>query len=264
MKKAIISKIFEYIIIFLILLVVAASLLWFVRAFNIFDLPEGLEKLFYNQSDFVSESDEIEENVISLIQNNDFLDFDDNYSFLPLAPEKITELLSDFDYLDSYFWEVETSAGTDVVNHKQVHKIYKKNEKIRVDTTDAYSDVTTIFLDDLTYIKNNKTGDVRKISGDTDFSHDNVVNIAALDYLFSDSSVEVTLVEVSSHDDVKYLYVEVPKSSGLGIDKFYISLENGLVYFATSEINNKIIFSQKTLNFDKVSIISDEMFNITD
>ena len=112
------------------------------------------------------------------------------------------------------------------------------------------------------YIKNNKTGEIRKISNDTDFSYDNIINIAALDYLFSDKEQLVSFVSVSNAGDEKFLFVEIPKRNINGNDSYFISLKYGIVSNATSEINSETVFSQKTLKIDTTSVISDETFDV--
>lgn len=261
MKSNFLSKIIDAFWILLIFALIGAALIWFVNAFNIFPLPALFEKIFSDNDEIVLPGNELEKDILELIEFNES-DSDYNYSYISLTPEKATVLLTDFDVTDKYFWEVETTSGTDKNKRTQTHRIYKKGDKIRVDTIDAYSDSTTVFLNGVTKIKNNKTGEIRQISGDTDFSYDNIVNIAALDYLFSDPKQTVDFVSVSQDGEEKYLYVETEKKAFSGKDVFFISIEDGVVLNATSEIDGKTVFSQKTINFDTVSLISDDTFEL--
>ena len=261
MKSNFFSKIKDAFLIVLIVAIIISSILFIANTFNVFPISELFNKMFLNSQEVVLPSNEFENEILELIKANEPKD-EYNYSYISLTPDKATLLLSDFETTDKYFWEVETTTVTENRNRKQTHRVYKKGDKIRIDTIDAYSDSTVVFSNGVTKIKNNKTGKIREISGDTAFSYDNIVNIAALNYLFSDSGQVVDFVSVSENSEEKYLYIETSKKSIKGKDVFFISLEHGVVLTANSEIDDKTIFLQKTLNFDTVSLISDDTFDL--
>lgn len=261
MKNKIFSKFFSAIFILLIFLIVVLGIIWFIHTFNIFPLPSKIENFFWSSSEKEENLDEIENNVLELLEDS-FLEDVEEYDYLTLSPEKVTELLKNFEKCDKYFWKVETVSGTDNNTKVQLHCIYKKGSKVRIDTTDDFTDSTTLFFDNKTYVKNNVTGDIKEINGDTEFYFGNIVNIAALDYVFSKENSQVSYAGVSDSNGEKFLYVEVPKTNFNGDDKYFISLNYGLVFASTSTINDKIVLKQNTIEFDSVSLISDETFDI--
>lgn len=262
MKNNIFSKIFNALLSVIVFIAIFSCLIWFIHTFNIFPLPENIENLFWSNSENKVNLDEIENRILELLDEGGMSD-DGEYEYLLLTPEKATELLGDFKKCDKYYWEVETSTTSLGNTRKQIHRIYKSGDKIRVDTVDDFSDFTTVFSDGTTSLKNNLTGEIKKINGDTEFTYDNVVNIAALDYLFSYDDTKVSYVGVSNSNGEKYLYVEIPKTSLEGMDKYFISLDYGVVFNATSVVDSKTVFEQKTIAFDDVSLISDETFVIS-
>ncbi len=263
MKSNFFSKIIDAFWILLIVVLVVVGIFSFLNAFKIFPLNALLDKIFSNEEEVLLPDNQFEKDILKLIELNE-PDNDYNYSYISLSHEKVSTLLGNLEATEKYYWEVETISGTDKNKRTQTHRIYKKGDKIRVDTVDAYSDSTTVFSDGITKIKNNKTGVIRQISGDTDFSYDNVINIAALAYIFSDEEQTVDFVGVVENGEEKYLYVETAKRTFSGKDMFFVSIEHGVVLNSTSEIDGETVFSQKTLNFDTVSLISDDTFELVE
>ena len=262
MKNGMLQRITDAILILLMLLVVFFALVWFVHAFDIFPLPAPIEKLLGEKGNYETPTDD-DDRVLELFRDNINLEEHD-YNLLTLTTEKASELLSSFSAESStYFWEVETTSGSGNSKIIQKHKIYKKDNKTRIDTVDASSDTTVVFANGTTIIKNNKTGESRLIKGDTKFSYDTIINVASLDYLFKENNTPVKYIGVLDQDTEKYLYIEIPKSTLDGQDTFIVSLEYGIVMSADSIINGKSVFSQKTIKFDNKSIISDETFEIS-
>ena len=262
MKNGFFSRLFNALFIILLFSVIVLCLIWFIHTFNIFPLPNKIENLFWSSVEDKENLDEIENSVLELLDDS-FYKESGEYEYLTLTPDKATELLKSFKKCDKYFWEVETFSGTSENLRRQLHRIYKSGSKIRVDTVDDFTDSTTVFSDANTFIKNNITGEIKEINGDTEFYYGNVINIAALDYVFANENSKVSYVSVSDSNGEKYLYVEVPKTSFNGLDKYFISLNYGIVFTASSTINDENVFEQKTIKFDSVSLISDETFDIS-
>lgn len=261
MENKVFSKIVNAFWLIFIFAVVALGLLWFAYTFNIFSFRDSISS-FLESGELSEESDvQLENKILHLIDASYDLE-EDQYTYLELSSDKARELLYSFEPPENCYWEVETVSGVAKDKKTQVHRIYKKGDKIRVDTVDKFVDTTTVFSGSETVIKNNKTGEIRKISNDTDFSYDNIINIAALDYLFYENDQSVSFVSVSSADGEEFLYVEIPKINVSGKDLYFISLKYGIVSKATSEINSEIVFSQKTLKIDTTSVISDETFEV--
>lgn len=261
MKKGTLQKIVDALFVLLIISVVFFALIWFVHAFDIFPIPKSIENLFFsdNKNDTAINDDG---KILELLPDS-FQSGEHEYNFLTLTSEKASQLLSSLSKNDdSYFWEVETVSGIGKNKKTQTHRVYKKFDKVRVDTTDKITDTTTVFSDSVTVIMNNITGESRIIRGDTEFAYDNIVNIAALDYLFSDNETQVKYIGVLDKDFERYLYVEIPKLVFESQDIYLVSLEHGVVMTASTEIKGETVFSQKTITFDNNSLISDETFDL--
>ena len=259
LKSRAVSKVFDIFLTVLIITLVLIALVWFIHTFDIFSLPDKIENFFWPQHE-CDANDEIESKVVELISKSALED--DKFDFLVLTPSKATDLLKKIEIPEKFYWEVETTSQTGDDKRIQFHRIYKSGNKIRIDTTDDFIDTTTVFFDGFTYLKNNKNGETREISGDTDFAFDSIVNIAAVQYLLSEEDASVEYVSVSTAKGETFLYVDIPKTLVSGSDKYFVSLKSGLVFTATSQIGDDVVFSQETLNFDTTSLISDETFDV--
>ncbi|MBE6700991.1 MAG: hypothetical protein E7582_03785 [Ruminococcaceae bacterium] len=260
MKRSVFSKIFDAIITVIVVVSLLFALAWFVHSFNIFKLPPFIAYIFEGNTSDIS-SDMYEKNFIALISDTDFKESE--YDFVTLTSESAYDLLSAIEPETNFYWEVETVYSYDYSSRKQIHRIYKKGDKIRIDTSDDEIDTTILLVDgDITTV-NNKNGKVDVQSGNTDFEYDSLINIAALKYVLLNNTSSVGNVAVVEMDGEKYLYAEFSKSEMNSIDKFFVSLDHGLVLKATSDFENKEYFNQNTLKFDEVSVISDKAFEIT-
>lgn len=259
MKNRVVSKILNALWLLLVFSIIIGAFLWLIYAFNIFSFKD-IWTSFRIEKTNETDNEKYENVLLDLLPDN--ISNSKQYSFLDLSSDKARELLYSFEAPENYFWEVETYSGIQNAKRNQTHRIYKKGNKIRVDTIDKYIDMTTVFADNNTVIKNNKTGEIRKISNDTDFSYDNIINLASLVFLFSETEQKINFISVEASDGLEFLYVEFPKNKVNGIDEYFISLDYGIVFSATSKIDDEIVFSQKTINIDTKSMISDETFEI--
>lgn len=260
MKGTVFTKIIDVILTLLVCVLLVIALVWFVHTFNVFELPDFIENIFASDNVDSEKHDVFEENLLALMETQQYLDGD--YQFVSLTKDKAIQLLSSINPVTNFFWEVETDFVYGNDSRKQLHRIYKRGDQIRIDTIEDGEDLTTVYSDSAVVTVNNVTGNITMFSGDTDFEYDKIINIAALEYaLNSDTVNDIAIVE---SDGDKYIYAEIPKKDIDGVDKYFVSLDYGLVLSAASYIDGNEYFTQETLSFDTESVISDKAFEITD
>lgn len=252
------KKVIDVVITVVFVLLIAFALLWFVHTFNVFELPMFIRRFIEQDSGYVTNVDSSEVDLLSLIESEDYVS--DNYTYVSLTANKAKQLLKSVPQPSNYYWQVETSFSYAGEQRKQKHFIYKQNDKIRVDTDENGIVFTTVFSEGRVYSINNLTGEKSEFSGDTDFTYMNIVNIAALDNFFNDSEAVVKYVAVVDVGEEKFLYVEIPKGTVNGLDKYFVSLDHGMVMYASSSIDGIDYFTQKTVEYDADSVISDSAF----
>lgn len=260
MKASRFSKVIDVILTFVACVLFISALTWFVHTFEIFDLPDFVENVFWGPPKSNGQ-DEFEQNLLELMEKEPYID--GAYEYVRFTPDKALQLLSSVTPTSDFFWQVETIVSYGDASRTQLYKIYKKGEKVRVDTTEENSDLTTVFSDGITVTVNNRTGDTISFSDDTSFSYSNIINVAALEYVLTTEPVvkDIAIVEIENE---KYIYVEVPKKDIDGLDKYFVSLDHGLILYASSSIKGKEYFSQVTSVFDVESVISDNAFELND
>lgn len=260
MKGNALTKTIDVLITLLICVLLIVALVWFVHTFNVFKLPAFIENIFVSDNVGDDKRDAFEENLLALMESQQYVSGE--YQFVSLTNDKAIQLLSSITPVSDFFWEVETSFSYENDLRKQLHRIYKRGEQIRIDTIEDGEDLTTVFSDSTVITVNNVTGGMSTFSGDTDFVYDSIINIAALEYALSSDTVnDIAIVE---SEGKKYIYAEIPKKDIDGVDKYFVSLDYGLILSATSYIEGIEYFSQQTLSFDTESVISDKAFEITD
>lgn len=262
MNKTTVAKIADIVLSLLILAAVILALLWFVHAFNVFKLPAFIENVFWPKEEPKETTDVYEEKLIALVEKQPYISGE--YELVTLTADKALELLSGVVPVSDFFWNVETTYRHDSDIRTQKHMIYKKGDKVRVDTVEDGSDTTTVFLDGNTTVLDNETGESITFSGDTEFDYTELVNIAALKNALENTTTSVNEIAIAEFENEKYLYVEIPKPVINGTDVYFISLDYGLVLEATSSLDGKVYFTQKTQTFDANSVISDNAFDVTD
>lgn len=262
MNKSVFSKIADIFLTVVICFAVIIALLWFVHTFNVFELPDFIESFFSTEKSSVEKKDEFEENLLKLLESESYTEGE--YKYVTLTSDKALQLLASISVSSDYFWEVETTVEYDDDARVQLHKIYKQGNKVRFDTSDESTDFTTIISDVGSITVNNLTGEQVKFSGDTEFTYSRLINIAAMEHFLDSDNLNVNSIAVVEFENEKYLYVEIPKNGVSGIDKYFVSLDYGVVMYASSEIDGNQYFLQKTIRFDCDSIISDTAFEITD
>lgn len=261
MSSTFVRKVIDFIITFIIVALVAIALLWFVHTFNVFELPDFIERLIEPETEYIDPSYDSEEELLALIESEEYISGE--FSYVSLTADKAKQLLRSIPVAENYYWKVETSTLFGGLSRTQTHSFYKQNGKVRIDTDDNGASFTTIFAGGKIFSINNVTGERSECSGDTDFSCSNVVNVAALESFFNSSKTEVDYVAAVDIGDEKYLYVEIPKESINGSDKYFVSLIHGTVMFASSVIDGVEYFSQRTVEFEPDSVISDSAFEFT-
>lgn len=261
MRGTVFAKVFDIALTLIACALVLLALGWFVHTFNVFELPPFMERFFGSDDNNAVNNDAFENNLLELIESS--VDPNKDYEYVALSPEKAAQLLSSLEPVSDFFWEVETTFTRGSVSRTQLHKIYKQGERVRIDTVEEGLDLTTVIAKGKTVTVNNETGEVASFGGDTDFSYGNIINIAALDFA-DDSATTVNDIAIVEQDEKKYIYAEIPKKGINGVDKYFVSLDYGLVLTASSSVNGVDYFYQNTLSFDDSSVISDNAFDITD
>lgn len=261
MSSTFARKVIDVIITVVIVVLVAFSLLWFVHTFNVFEIPDFIRRIIEPDTDYSVTVDRSEADLLALIESEEYIGSD--YTYVSLAADKAKQLLRSVPHTNSFYWnvEVEVSYGGSV--RTQEHSIYKKNDKVRVDTEEDGTMLTTVFADGKVFSVNAATGVRSEFSGDTDFSYMNIINVAALEYFFNDKDAEVNYVAVVNVGDEQFLYVEIPKSNISGVDKYFVSLVHGTVMYASSSIDGVEYFTQKTVKFEANSVIPDSAFEFS-
>ena len=260
MNKSVFAKIADIFLTVVICFAVIIALLWFVHTFNVFELPDFIDSFFTTENTSVEKKDAFEENLLKLLESENYTDGE--YKYVTLTSDRALQLLTSVGVSSDYFWEVETTVEYDDSKRVQLHKIYKQGNRVRFDTTDESTDFTTIISDAESVTVNNNTGELVKFSGDTEFTYTNLINIAAMEHFLASDNLNVNSVAVVEFENEKFLYVEVPKNGVSGIDKYFVSLNYGIVMYASSEIDGEQYFLQKTVRFDRDSTISNEAFVI--
>lgn len=260
MKRTFLAKVIDVLITLAIIVAISVALLWFVHSFNVFDLPDFIDSMFGSSDHTPQEADEYEKSFLELIESSSYAE--DAYDYIKLDKSRALELLASVEPVSEFFWHVETVYSYKGANRSQQHRIYKKGDRVRVDTSDVNIDTTSVFDNGITVTVNNETGEKREFSGDTEFVYTNLINIAAVEYALDSSDVEVIDVAIVEIDEEKYLYAEIAKNGIDGKDKYFISLDCGLVLIASSTLSGVEYFSQRTVSLDHMSTISDRSFDI--
>lgn len=255
-----VRKAIDIVITLIIVVSVVSAFFWFVYTFDVFKLPSFIADIFDRDQRYADSEVTLDDDLLKLLETEEYID--EEYSCLLITPEKAKKLLSSVLNTDSYYWIVETVVKYGDASRIQRHSVYKKGDSVRIDTEEEDSRVTNIFSDERNVVIDNVTGEINEFSGDTDFSYSNIVNIAALDYLF-DGNVAVENIALLDADEDKYLYVEVPKKNINGTDKYFISLSCGIVMYASSTIDGEEYFTQKTISFDDTVVMLDDAFTVT-
>ncbi len=232
-------------------------LAWFVYTFDVFELPQFVEG-FFSHNDNDEGLDESEENLLKLIESQSYIGGD--FKPIEVTADRALEIISALPTDDEFFWCVETETQYKGKKRVQTHEIYKKGNKVRVDTSEDGRDYTTIFDGDLTTTINNSTGERSTQRGESDFSYTSIINIAAVEGILSMDNSLVRNISVVDTDEGQYLYFEASKKDIEGTDKYFISIDCGLVMSASSTIMENSYFTQTTTAFDSVSVISDSAF----
>ena len=255
-------KIIDVLLTLIAVILVVFALIWFVYTFDVFELPQFVLNIIEHDESVGESVVGYESDLLSLIESESYID--DSYSYVTVTADKAERLLSSIKPSDNYFWLVETKVTHGNRSRTQQHYVYKKGELTRIDTEENGNVVTNIFAKGKGTVIDNATGEINEFSGDTDFSYSNLVNIAALDGVFDvGGNVAVNYIAVVTDGTGKYIYVEMPKENVNGSDKFFISLDHGIVTYASSSIDGIEYFTQKTMSFDDATVVSDDAFEIT-
>lgn len=260
MKASILTKILDVLLALVICFAVIVALLWFVHTFNVFKLPGFVIKFFDGDSVSIDVQDTFETDLLTLIESQSYMEGE--YEYVRLTGEKAHDLLSSFAPVNNYYWEVETTVTSGAENRVQNHRIYKRGEDVRIDTVDNDSDLTTVYSDNGAVTVDNKNGGKILFENGNGFSYTDIINVSTLEKALSPDNYSIDTVAVVELEDKKYLYLEIPKSGVNGVDKFFVSLDNGIVLYSSSEINGTEYFKQNTVVFDSESVISDNAFDV--
>ncbi len=260
MRTTLIAKIIDIALTLVACVLIIVALIWFVHTFDVFELPEFVERFFENDNPTDDVYNEFDNNLLALIEAQPYINGD--YEYIKLTPDKALQLLSSVTVEENFYWEVKTTVTHSSDSRTQLHKIYKSGDSVRIDTSEEEIDFTTIYKDGNTITVNNTTDDVASFGDDTDFSYTSIINIAALEQVLASNKTVVNDIAIVEMNDMKYLYTEIPKQDINGIDKLFISLDHGVVLNASSSLNGTEYFSQSTISFDSESIISDKAFDI--
>lgn len=252
-----IKKIIDILLTLFVCVLLVFSLAWFVYTFDVFELPQFVESIFSRKNSDEG-IDESEENLLKLIESQSYIG--DSFKPVEVTIDRALEILSALPVDNEFFWRVVTETQYKGKARIQTHEIYKKGNKVRVDTSEEGRDYTTIFDGDVTTTINNSTGERSTQRGESDFSYTSIINIAAVEGILSVENSLVRDISVVDTDDGQYLYFEVSKKDIQGTDKYFISIDCGLVMSASSTIMENSYFTQTTTAFDSVSVISDSAF----
>lgn len=261
MSSTFARKVIDVLITVVIVVLIAFALLWFVHTFNVFELPLFIRRILEPDIEQVSTVDRSEADLLELIESEEYISGD--YTYVSLTADKAKQLLRSVPQAESFYWNVETAMTYGGSVRTQKHFVYKQNDKIRVDTEEDGTMLTTVFADGKVFSVNTTTGARSEFGGDTDFSYTNIINAAALEYFFNDEDAEVNYVAVVNVGDEQFLYVEIPKSSINGVDKYVVSLVHGTVMYASSVLDGIEYFTQKTVEFNTDSVIPDSAFEFS-
>ena len=258
--KGLLKKICEYFFSAAIIGFVLLLLLWFFYYFNIFSMPNFITRFFGGRDGEVDSSYYNEEHFYDFLLKNEGVNT--YFTEVSLTNDNVKSVISSITPISTFYWKAQTQLFYENKSNGYQHTVWSFDGKMRVDSASTYTNTTTVINEDTTLVRNNINGRVNKIVGDTDFSFDEIINIADI-ALYMDSSLsEVKEARFIDADSDKYLFVSFYTEKLDKVDSFYISLDYGIVLFAYSEISNVKVFEQKTQEFLKQYSYSEDIFKI--
>ena len=258
--KGVLKKIVEYFFSAAIIGLALLLLLWFLYYFNVFPMPKFVTELFDGQDGGVDSSYYNEDDFYDFLEKKESVDTE--LLEVELTVDNVKKVIAAIDPVDTFYWKAETEIFYEDKSDSSTHNVWSQNGKVRVDSVTTFENVTTVIENDTTGIRNNFNGQVNKIVGDTDFSFDEMINIADIDFYMDSSLSEVKEAKFIKTDDGEYLFVSFYTGELDKTDSFYLSLDCGIVLFAYSEIASETVFNQKTLEFRKQETLGEDVFKI--
>ncbi len=241
--KRILECFFSGAIVALLLLLV----LWFINFFKVFELPSFISDFFDGREESPDSSYFDESHFYEFLEQNNHSESD--ISYISIDTENVKGLIDVLISHSNFYWEVETTLFYDKDTTVTTHKMWDDGESVRVDSVSNGLNNSLIITDSETVFRNNLTGETRTISGDTDFTPENIINIADIKFYIDSEFTDITDARLIETAEEKYLFVKFYTEKFNKTDEFYLSLDYGVVLSATSEINGVVTFSQKTKDF---------------
>ncbi len=257
-KNSTLKRVFECFFSGVVIAILLILVLWFINFFNVFTLPEYITRFFESGNDEPDTSYYDESSFYDFLEQNSHSATD--IAYVTLNEDNVEELVYELIERDVYFWEVETELFYKQESTVSNHKVWKNGNSVRVDTLSSGVNNSVVITDTETVIRDNLTGDERKIIGDTDFAPESIINIADITFYLNSDITAVTDARLIETESEKYLFVKFYTKELDKVDEFYLSLDYGVILSAASELEGEIIFHQKTINFVPDTAVSRDIF----
>ncbi len=258
-KKSNLKKIFEYIFSGILILALTLVVLWALFYYKVLPTPAFLSTLF-NSEDEVDSSYYNEDKFYDYLEG--ITEPETEVRTLTVDIDNVSDFINAVKVQDNYYWELEVENFYGEDSNKYSHTVWATDNKLRVDSASKYSDTTTVIDSEGVHIRNNKNGEVNDVGTDTEFTFSGVVNIADIEFYLTSRHSEIKEAGLIDTDTEKYLYVRVYTESLDKTDEFYVSLDSGIVLFASSEIASERVFVQTTREFRTNYTAASDIFKI--
>jgi hypothetical protein len=235
-------------------------LIFFLNRWGIFPLPQIISDFFNFEKGEVDQSYYDEERFYEFLSNN--TSSDTEIKEVKLTVDNVSEFIRAIPVYSNYYWEIESQMLYSDKSTLYEYTIHSHNERYRIDEIHGNKNLTTVKDSEETVIRDNVTLNKRTIIGDTDFSFENLISIADIDFYLSSPDSVIKEARLIDTDTEKYLFVEFYTETLRKTDEFYISLDYGVVLFAMSRMGEEIVFTQKTNSFNPNYTPSDALFKI--
>ncbi|MBQ9976949.1 MAG: hypothetical protein IJP16_10600 [Clostridia bacterium] len=258
-KKSNLKKILEYIFSVILILALILVILWALFFYKVLPTPSFLSALF-NSEDEVDSSYYNEERFYDYLES--ISDAETEIRTLTVEIDNVSDFINAVKVRDNYYWELEVENFYGGESNKYSHSVWATDKKLRVDSTSKYSDTTTVIDEDGVRIRNNKNGETNVFGTDAKLTFSSVVNIADIEFYLESKQSEIQEAGLIDTDTEKYLYVRVYTESLDKTDEFYVSLDSGIVLFASSEIASERVFVQTTRELRTNYTAASDIFRI--
>jgi len=236
-------------VLFLIFVVLGlfAFILTGLYRFDLIEIPEFIQNLFFEKDDDLPEPEKEDGAVYAFLQENGAAAAES--SVFEIALENIREALSQIQLPDNLYLETEARYYIGgVIARTENLSLLKKGDKYKYTLT-VNSEPEQSYTNDTQYeyIENFKTGSRIKKNASSAFSFDNIPHITNINYyldLFE--SGEITGFSAARKTEPDIVEIEYTLHELSQRELIYISLDTGVVERVYTEVQGELYYESET------------------